>query len=506
VASHGIDRTGAAGGSGTASLIGAFAELADPDADAFVFWDDSAGGFDWFAATGGGVVVSDGSSYALQSGATFRTTVGLGTGDSPQFTAVEVGHASDTTLARAAAGRLSVEGVAVVRGPASATDNAIARFDAATGDLIQNSGVTVDDSDNLDVPGTLTAVGYSRRNAIINGDFSVWQRGTSAAGVSGTGYVADRWEYSETGDTVVTISRSTDVPTVAEAGRLFNYSHLIDVTTVDAAIAAGDFVIIQQKIEGYNWVPLAQRIITLSFWVKATKAGIYCVAIRNSGVDRSCVKEYTVNTSDTWEKKIVTFPASPSAGTWDYTSGIGAYVTFALAAGSTFQGTADSYQSSNIFATANQVNGVDSNSNDFRITGVQLEAGGAATAFEHRSVQDELILCQRYYQKSYNVATAVGTVTDSGARVARVNVAGQTGIEALQTDLIPVMRGTPTVTWYSSASGSANTVFDVTAAADRAVATNSGNSDRTTGFPNLSVGITGADTFARAQFIASTEL
>lgn len=77
---------------------------------------------------------------------------GLTTADSPQFTAVNVGHASDTTLARAAAGRLTVEGVGIVRGPASSTDTALARYSGTTGDLVQDSGVLVNASGIMATP------------------------------------------------------------------------------------------------------------------------------------------------------------------------------------------------------------------------------------------------------------------------------------------------------------------------------------------------------------------
>ena len=51
----------------------------------------------------------------------------------------------------------------------------------------------------------------------------------------------------------------------------------------------------------------------------------------------------------------------------------------------------------------------------FEVTGVQLEVGSVATDFEHRSFGQELKLCSRYYQKSYNYSTALGTATNSGA-------------------------------------------------------------------------------------------
>jgi hypothetical protein len=172
----------------------------------------------------------------------------------------------------------------------------------------------------------------------------------------------------------------------------------VDCTTLASSIGSSERIGILQIIEGYNWLPLAQKEITLSFWVKATKTGIYCVSLQNSASNRTIVKEYTISSSNTWEYKTITFPASPSAGTWDYTNGAGLQVIFVLAAGSTFQGAADSWSSSNLISTSNQVNGVDSVANDFRLCGAQLEAGSVATPFEHRSFQEELKLCERYYQ------------------------------------------------------------------------------------------------------------
>jgi hypothetical protein len=59
----------------------------------------------------GEMIVGDGSGDPVaESGATLRTSIGVGTGDSPQLTAVNIGHASDTTLARSAAGKATIEG------------------------------------------------------------------------------------------------------------------------------------------------------------------------------------------------------------------------------------------------------------------------------------------------------------------------------------------------------------------------------------------------------------
>lgn len=238
----------------------------------------------------------------------------------------------------------------------------------------------------------------SNKNAIINGDFNIWQRGASFTSVAHATYTADRWLYLKSGAMVHDITLSNDVPTVAQAGRLITNSLKADCQTVDSSIASSDYAIIRQKIEGFNFIPLAQKEITVSFWVKATKTGIYSVHLTNSGEDRSCVKEFSINASNTWEFKTIVFPASPATGTWNYINGIGLQIGFTLASGSTFNTTPDSWQIGNFLGTSNQVNACDSTSNDFLITGVQLEEGNVATPFENRTFADELSLCQRYFQ------------------------------------------------------------------------------------------------------------
>jgi hypothetical protein len=158
-------------------------------------------------------------------------------------------------------------------------------------------------------------------------------------------------------------------------------------------------VAVLQRIEGFVWRRYAQRNLTLSFWVKATKTGIHCVSLQNSGADRSFVAEYTINTTNTWEKKTISIPASPSAGTWDYTTGIGANLRFCLMCGSNFHTTAGSWQTGNFFCTANQVNACDDTANDFRLAAVQLEAGSTETAFEDVPYDIELNRCRRYFQR-----------------------------------------------------------------------------------------------------------
>jgi len=233
------------------------------------------------------------------------------------------------------------------------------------------------------------------RNKIINGAMEISQRGTSFAAVADGIYTIDRFLWGRNGAMVVTITQSTDVP-----NDTFQSSYKVDVTTADASIAAGEYAIIVQRIEGYNLRDLIGQTFTLSFWVKSPKTGTHCVSFRNSGGNRSYVLEYTVSAANTWEYKTLTVTGGLiTAGTWNWTNGIGLNVFFTLATGSTFQTTAGAWQTGNFIGTSSQVNCMDSTANDFFLTGVQLEIGPVATPFERRPIGTEFALCQRYFQQ-----------------------------------------------------------------------------------------------------------
>jgi hypothetical protein len=251
------------------------------------------------------------------------------------------------------------------------------------------------------------------KNYLINGDMRISQRGLTFSAIASSAYSLDRWQYISTSTAVHTITQDSDTPSVAQANYLFQASLRANLTTPKTSVAAGDLIDIRQQIEGYNWANIAQKQFTFSFWVKATLPGIYCVAFRNGGADRSYVAEYTINGASTWEYKTITVSASPSAGTWNYTNGSGLLVVWTLAAGTTFQSVAGSWQTGQFYATANQVNGVNTGSTDFRVTGAMLNEGATAAPFQLfslNSLQGELAACQRYYEAASVIET--GTVPD----------------------------------------------------------------------------------------------
>jgi len=241
----------------------------------------------------------------------------------------------------------------------------------------------------------------SNRNLIINGGMTVAQRGTSATAAVNTSYsTVDRFEFYLSGGGAYTTEQST--------GHLADTGHdtalKISVTTADTSIASGDYYSFLQKIEAQNLQQLqygtsSAKEMTLSFWVRATKTGTQTVFLtKNDATSYNFVQEYTINQSDTWEYKTIKIPALTASGITN-DNGLGIQVGWILKYGSTYDGTAGSWTTSNIFTTASAVNNMDSASNTFYLTGVQLEVGETATEFEHRSYGDELQRCQRYFEK-----------------------------------------------------------------------------------------------------------
>tara|TARA_R110000787_G_scaffold35550_1_gene91213 strand:- start:116 stop:1159 length:1044 start_codon:yes stop_codon:yes gene_type:complete len=242
------------------------------------------------------------------------------------------------------------------------------------------------------------------KNIIINGDMSIAQRATSASSLTSSGYhTVDRYQTSITNIGTWTQSQSTTVPT----GQGFATSLKMDCTTADASPAADDALLIKQKIEGQNLQYLKKgtssaESLTLSFWVRSNKTGTYITRLQDADNSRNISQSYTISSADTWEKKTLTF-AGDTTGTLNNDNGSSLELNFWLGAGSTYtSGTLNT--SWNSITDANiavgQVNLADSTSNEWYVTGVQLEAGTTASEFEFLPVDVNLDRCLRYYQQA----------------------------------------------------------------------------------------------------------
>jgi hypothetical protein len=241
------------------------------------------------------------------------------------------------------------------------------------------------------------------RNLIINGDMSIAQRGTSASSLTVGGYsTQDRWIRGMANAGTWTQSQDTDVPT----GQGFAKSLKLDCTTASTPIAADGNLNIGMRFEGQMLQQLKYgtsnaESLTLSFWVKSTKTGTFYAEFYNFDDTRHISKSYTVNASDTWEKKTITFEGD-IAGTITNDNTSSLYLLMWLAAGSNYtSGTHTGVWEATVNANRlpGQVNCADSTSNNFYLTGVQLEVGTSASDFEFLPYDVNLQRCYRYFFK-----------------------------------------------------------------------------------------------------------
>ena len=301
------------------------------------------------------------------------------------------------------------------------------------------------------------------RNLIINGDMSISQRATSAAGLgAASGYFTlDRFKMNINSASAGRFTMSQSAVTDLKG---FSNALKIDCTTVDTSIAAGEALFIQQNIEGFNAQSLkngtsATNSFTLSFYAKSNASRAIASEVRlSSGTNRQASKLHTIGTS--WAKYTFTVPAASSTQIDnDNTSQV--QINFWLNGGTTF--TSGTLSPTLAAATnANRAAGIGSifasTANTLEITGVQLEANTTATPFENLQYTTQLQLCQRYYEKSYSIGVAPTTNTALGAVTLTVN-STITGYMAGSRPFVVSKRAIPTIIIYSP-SGSSGTVAD----------------------------------------------
>jgi hypothetical protein len=264
-----------------------------------------------------------------------------------------------------------------------------------------------------------------RKNLIINGGFSIAQRGTSFNSLTASTWTLDRWRYTEQSTATVTVTQ----PSLTAGEAAGSHYWFMAVNVADAALTGSDFNMIIYRVEGndsrvLNWnrtTQAAKKDVTVSFWHAHTLTGTHCVSIRNDDNTRSYVAEYTQTSANTWQYTTITIPA-PTDGTWLVGNDVGLTLNFCFAVGTTYAtSNADTWESSNYLATPNQVNNMNNTANRIRLAGIQMEVGTDATDFEYRHFSEELALCQRYYEKSFDYATApvdgIAGLTRTGAAI-----------------------------------------------------------------------------------------
>ena len=245
-------------------------------------------------------------------------------------------------------------------------------------------------------------VSAGRRNLIINGDMRINQRGTSShtLNISNTSaYVVDRFVVQCAEGTLV-VSQDNDVP--SQQG--FVKSIKIDCTGADTSLGSSFESFIQYLPEAQDLAHLAYgtsgaKTVTFSFWVKSNLTATFGFYYYMPDSSRAYQTTFNINIADTWEKKVITIVGDTTGNGFNNDNGVGAEIRIYLAAGTNLDGG----DSQNVWSTnaANRIpagtNILSSTDNNFYFTGFQMEVGKVATEFEHRSYNEELALCQRYF-------------------------------------------------------------------------------------------------------------
>ena len=315
---------------------------------------------------------------------------------------------------------------------------------------------TMDTNGNFTVGGTVSGASSNMfRNRIINGDMRIDQRNAGGSVTfNDEVFSVDRWRafVSQTGK----LTSQQNAGSVTRPAGFVNYIGLTSSSSY--SVGTSEIFALGQMIEGLNIFDLAwgtsdAKPVTLSFWVRSSLTGTFGGSLQNSGRSQCYPFSYTISSANTWTSISITI-TGPTSGTWLSTNGIGIQVNFGLGSGSTYSGTAGSWSSSNLWTATGAVSVVGTNGATFYITGVQLEVGSSATPFEFRHFTTELQLCQRYYQKSYNIDVVPGTATTTGTSQNELQGSGTYTVMYQPTFFKTTMRASPTVTLYDD-SGNA---------------------------------------------------
>lgn len=318
------------------------------------------------------------------------------------------------------------------------------------------------------------------RQICLNADFSLWQRGVGpVTPTSSYTFLADRFSGLQSGYSA-TMQRSTDVPTLAQSGYQSVYSLLVTNAT-GASPTSGQWQALSYKIEGQDYQRIHGKMVRKQFWVKSSVAGTYVLALRNAATTRAYVTTYTIPSANTWIKVPLDILLD-SAGTWAFDNSVGLEILWTLTSGSSFQtGTLGSWQTTagTIWGATGQTQWGATTGATFRIAQVSCIPGdftlaGASNVdipFQRagRTIQQEIAMAQRYYEKSYDLSVAPATATGTNTTLigTGVSLSILNTLDVARQAFTVRKRAAPTVAVYSL-NGTANTLSNHSAGSDLA--------------------------------------
>lgn len=299
-----------------------------------------------------------------------------------------------------------------------------------------------------------TFIGHGR-NRIINGDMHIDQR-TAGTVLSIPYNEFNRWYHVDrfywTG---VASPGGLYTATQLSSSSAPGFSEYVQarVNTANAVILATNTYLFVHRIEGNRvkdfgyGTPMASNGI-LSFWVRSSTVGTLGGSLVNIDSSRSYPFAYTISKINTWEKKAVSIPGD-TTGTWSTGTLTGMKFSWNLGNGSNFAGPVNTWASALYYGpTVATTTVIGTAGASWDITGIQWEIGTVATNFEYRPEQEELRLCQRFFEKSYELTTATAASTATGLQYVAANQIGAAEVFSQTIPFQVIKRVAPAVTLY----------------------------------------------------------
>jgi hypothetical protein len=261
------------------------------------------------------------------------------------------------------------------------------------------------------------------KNHAINGAFDLWQRvgGNATAFAAATGglYTADRFQTFTAGPTAKTVSiqRSTSVPSVSEAQFVAPYSFQATCSATTSFAAADRFFFWRYIIEDNDCSRLIGGSVTVAFWYFSNTAGSYPFRAYNYKTARSYVTSFSYTSANVWQRIVVVVPLEATA--MSYTNGAGLGFSMNNEGSTTATATLNAWQAGDFGSPSSGVVNMLTNGWVGRVAlvsifeGDQTAMGNKQFARAGRTIQEELALCQRYYEKSYSRDVVPGTASSN---------------------------------------------------------------------------------------------
>ena len=297
-------------------------------------------------------------------------------------------------------------------------------------------GITVADINGGQISG--------RRNIMINGDMRIAQRGTSS---TSSGYhTVDRFQIAFDSGLTEAPTQSQVALTSSDTPYSLGFRHAFRITNGNQTSQdANDYIHLATSLEaqdiaqsGWNYTSTS-GFITLSFWVKASTAQTMYVKVGANDASRTLSFAFSATTS--WTRIIKTIPGNSNL-VFNNDNGVGLQIVWVPYYGTNYTTSSHTNDAWNSDDGADQVPDMantwfSANDATLDITGIQLEVGSQATAFEHHNFNDEMLSCKRYYQKIDQTLYGCAYSTGSGFVHHFHN---------------PEMRATPSFNWTARAT------------------------------------------------------